>query len=108
MFFLGRKNEIINVGGSKVYPAEIEENLRAVPGVLNVRVFANKSSIAGQLVGAEVVADPMFSRAEVRDAILKRCAEKLASYKHPRLLRFVSRIEETDSQKILRAEAQNK
>lgn len=102
VFFLGRKSEIINVGGSKVYPLEVENEILKVPGVRAARVFGQKSSLAGQLVAAEVVAGPDLVRSDLRQAIVRHCNEKLTSYKCPRLINFVEKLQETDSQKIQR------
>jgi acyl-CoA synthetase (AMP-forming)/AMP-acid ligase II len=102
VFFLGRKSDIINVGGSKVYPAEIEEQISAIPGVLNVRVFGQRSSFAGQLVSAEVIPSPDANPTDLRNAILEHCARALPPLKRPRLINFVSELKESDSRKILR------
>jgi acyl-CoA synthetase (AMP-forming)/AMP-acid ligase II len=105
VFFLGRKSDIINVGGSKVYPAEIEEQIAQVPGVLHVRVFGQRSSFAGQLVAAEVVPTPQINPDEVRNRIMHHCANTLTPYKRPRLINFVTELKETGSQKLIRHEA---
>lgn len=52
---LGRESEIINVGGNKVYPAEIEDALLQIPGVLDVAVCGEANPITGQVVTATVV-----------------------------------------------------
>ncbi len=104
-FFLGRKSDIINVGGSKVYPAEIEEQIAQVPGVLHVRVFGQRSSFAGQLVSAEIVPVPQMNPVELRNRIVQHCANTLTPYKCPRLINFVTELKETGSQKLARREA---
>jgi acyl-CoA synthetase (AMP-forming)/AMP-acid ligase II len=104
VFFLGRKSHIINVGGSKVYPAEIEEQIAQVPGVLHVRVFGQRSSFAGQLVAAEVVPIPQMNCDEIRNRIMQHCATTLTPYKRPRLINFVTELKETGSQKLVRHE----
>lgn len=105
VYFLGRKSDIINVGGSKVYPAEVEEEIKRVPGVLNVRVSGQRSSFAGQLVRAEIVAAENVGKPELKMAILKWCAETLAAYKRPRLIEFVEALPETESRKIVRQQS---
>ena len=50
--FLGRKSDIINVGGSKVYPAEVESVLLELDNVADVSVSGEPSPLTGQLVAA--------------------------------------------------------
>ena len=47
VFFVGRKTDMINVGGNKVYPLEVETVIRTVTGVADVRVYGEASSILG-------------------------------------------------------------
>ncbi|HEY3383789.1 MAG TPA: fatty acid--CoA ligase family protein [Vicinamibacterales bacterium] len=54
---LGRESEIINVGGNKVYPAEVEDALLDLPGVRDAVVHAEPNPITGQIVAATVVLD---------------------------------------------------
>lgn len=51
---LGRKSELINVGGEKVYPQEVENVILAFPGISDVVVFAEKNPIAGNIVCANI------------------------------------------------------
>jgi acyl-coenzyme A synthetase/AMP-(fatty) acid ligase len=100
--FLGRRSEIINVGGAKVYPAEVEEQIRAVPGVREARVFGTKSSFAGSLVSAEIVAAPQSNQDELKQRIFERCQANLPPHKRPRLIQFVEQLKETASKKLAR------
>ena len=54
---LGRESEIINVGGSKVYPAEVEDALLEIEGVVDAAVHGEAHPITGQIVAATVVLD---------------------------------------------------
>ena len=103
VYFLGRKSDVINVGGSKVFPAEVEEEIKKVPGVINVRVSGRRSSFAGQLVRAEVVPEAACVEADLKGAILQHCTQALAPYKRPRLIDFVSALPEDESRKIVRS-----
>jgi len=51
--YLGRKTDVINVGGAKVAPFEVEKVLNSVPGVVESRVFGTPSPLLGALVCAE-------------------------------------------------------
>ncbi|GAC1351135.1 MAG: fatty acid--CoA ligase family protein [Polyangiales bacterium] len=78
----GRTSEIINVGGEKVFPAEVESVLMQMPGVRDATVFGRNNAVMGQVVMASVVLDapkdPTFSR-----RARAHCAEHLAPYKVP-------------------------
>ena len=52
--FVGRKSDTINVGGAKVYPADVEHCIGSRARRQQVRVYGITSSLAGQLVAAEV------------------------------------------------------
>ena len=91
--FVGRESEIINVGGNKVHPFEVEQVLRRVPGVSDARVYGKISSIAGQVVACELVAAPGADPKQVRDAAAARCLADLQSYQRPRLFQLVDHIE---------------
>jgi long-chain acyl-CoA synthetase len=80
---LGRKSEIINVGGEKVYPAEVESVLHEVDNIRDVAVIGRANPISGQVVFARVVlGDP-----EPIDQVLKRirrhCRGRLEPFKVP-------------------------
>lgn len=104
--FLGRRNGIINVGGNKVFPEEVEETILQCDGVQLVRVFSKKSSIIGSLVHAEVVLslENFESRSEAPARILKHCRDVLPSYKVPVNVRVVEKLDNTASGKLLRNE----
>jgi acyl-coenzyme A synthetase/AMP-(fatty) acid ligase len=106
-YFRGRKGGIINVGGLKVYPEEIESVLNADPRVRMSRVLARRNPITGALVVAEVVlADTQGgdgSGAEtVKNELLNACRRTLAAHKVPALLRFVPALELTAAGKLVR------
>src|SRR6202040_1169242 len=88
-YFRGRKGGIINVGGLKVYPEEIESVLNADPRVRMSLVRARRSPITGAVVVADVVlanpASPAASDAPevVRDDLLAAGRRVLAAHKGP-------------------------
>ena len=103
VFFVGRKTEMINVAGSKVCPIEVEKVIRAVPGVSDVRVFGKASSIAGELVACEIVPAPGQDQEALKRMVTRTCRTVLASHQHPRLIKFVERIDLSSAGKTLRA-----
>jgi len=80
---LGRKSEIINVGGDKVYPAEVESVLQSMEGVEEVTVSAEPNAITGQMVAARVKLGTKESLSEFRKRMRAFCQDKLESYKIP-------------------------
>jgi long-chain acyl-CoA synthetase len=87
---LGRVTDLINVGGQKVYPAEVENVLLQMNNVRDAAVYGEKSPLTGHFLAARVnlIAPEPF------DAFKKRlrafCGERLPNYKIP------VRIEVTD------------
>ncbi len=80
---LGRITDLINVGGQKVYPAEIEEVIMELPHVIDVAVHGESNALLGQIIVARIV----LSEPEALDALKSRvrlaCRERLAAYKVP-------------------------
>ncbi len=73
-YFVGRRDDLINVGGNKVRPLRVEQVIQSVPGVRDVRVFARRSSLVGQMVACEYVTEPGFDAKEVEGRSSKRVA----------------------------------
>ncbi len=102
VFFVGRRSDLINVGGNKVHPAEVERVLRAVPGLGDVRVYAKTSSIAGQLVACDVVPGPGVDPEQLKRELARRCASGLHPFQRPRVIQVVKEISVSASAKVLR------
>lgn len=80
---LGRKSEIINVGGQKVYPAEVESVLLQMDNVRDAVVIGEKNPITGNIVTARVnLFEPEDSKA-FKQRLRVFCRDKLASFKIP-------------------------
>jgi acyl-coenzyme A synthetase/AMP-(fatty) acid ligase len=108
-YFIGRGDGIINVGGRKVHPEEVEEVINRHPRVQGSLVKARKSPITGAVVVADVVAREALGIAGVTTAneqlkseILKACHGALAAYKVPAAIRFVAFLPVTASGKLSR------
>jgi acyl-CoA synthetase (AMP-forming)/AMP-acid ligase II len=89
---LGRKSEMINVGGLKVYPAEVEDVLAAMPNVRDVAVTSEPNKLTGQIVVARFCLLQPEPVAELRRRMREYCRERLAAYKIP------ARIEITEQE----------
>ena len=87
---LGRDSELINVGGQKVFPAEVEGVLLDDPDVLDAVVYGESHPITGRIVCADVkVAGPVDDR-EYRMRLKRFCSERLDGFKVPVKIRFVT------------------
>lgn len=80
---LGRKSEIINVGGEKVYPAEVESVLLEMDNVADATVSGKPSPVTGQVVVAKVVLWAPERREELLRRMRNHCMGRLAPYKIP-------------------------
>lgn len=81
--FLGRKSEIINVGGEKVFPIEIENILQQMSGVREVAVTAEPNAITGQMVKATVLLDTEEDLKDFRKRMREFCQSRLVTHKIP-------------------------
>lgn len=98
--FVNRKTEMINVGGYKVNPYEIEEALRLFPELEDVRVFGKSNSVLGNIICMEFV----LSKGTQIDAkeIRKRLSAQFQDFKIPRIIKEVLEIEKNRAGKINR------
>jgi acyl-CoA synthetase (AMP-forming)/AMP-acid ligase II len=81
--FLGRRSELINVGGEKVYPAEVENIIKEVDNVADVIVYGEDNPIVGQIVCAKVNIVAEEEQQSVAARIKKHCRTHLKDYKVP-------------------------
>ncbi|WP_370749213.1 fatty acid--CoA ligase family protein [Eubacterium sp.] len=90
LHILGRKEEIINVGGEKVFPAEIEGILSEIPNVADVVVRGKKSPVTGQIVTADFCLQVGEDEKIFKKRVIEFCKNELEDYKIPRLIRVVN------------------
>jgi len=83
---LGRVEEIINVAGEKVYPAEVEGILSKIPNVKDVVVKGKKNPITGQIVTAEFQVIEKENALDFKRRVMVYCNKELESYKIPRII----------------------
>ena len=80
---LGRESEVINVGGEKVYPAEVESVVLQLDGVEDVAVYSLKHPITGMTVAAEIKITTAESLSEFKVRLRKHCAALMPAFKVP-------------------------
>lgn len=108
--FQGRRDGVINVGGSKVHPEEVEAVLNSHPQVRLSLVKTKKNPITGGLVVADVLLkDPSTPEGaharELQLAIKQFCRESLAPHKVPAAISFVPALDISETGKLVRRHA---
>ncbi len=109
-YFVGRRDGIINVGGNKVHPEEVEAVINRHPDVRMSLVRPRRNPITGEIVVADVllrdVDDGVSERAaDLKRAIMQHCRAGLAEYKVPAAIRFVSALDVSKAGKLVRHNA---
>jgi acyl-coenzyme A synthetase/AMP-(fatty) acid ligase len=101
--FMGRRGGVINVGGAKVHPEEVEAVLNSLPSVRASRVFAKSNPITGALVAADIVLnEPAASREGLERDIIALARKQLPAHMTPARIRFVADLPMTDAGKLSR------
>lgn len=80
---IGRTTDLINIGGQKVYPSEVENVILELDDIQDVVVYGEKHNLLGQIVVAKVVLNRQENAANMKTHIRKHCLTKLASFKVP-------------------------
>lgn len=99
LFIAGRRSDMIKTGAHRVHPQDVEDALREMDGVLEAAVAGVDDAILGQVVKAWVVAAAGLDA----NAVRAHCRARLAPYKVPRQVEFVTRLPRTASGKVRRA-----
>ena len=106
-FFAGRHGGIINIGGLKVHPEEVEAVINRHPSVRMSLVRRRQSPVTGSVVVADVVlkADPHGGSGReiaLKDDILKFCHAALPRHKVPAAISFVAALNVAATGKLMR------
>ena len=99
-YLVDRKKDVINVGGLKVYPREVEEVLHQHPAVLEAAVVGEPDPDLGEVAKAFVVRRP--GTAVSPDELIAFVRARLAHYKAPRTVEFRDALPRSGVQKVLR------
>ena len=87
---LGRKSELINVGGEKVYPQEVEDIILQFPGVCEVTVYGEKNPLLGNIVCAKILLDKGVEIDGFIPKVKAYCRSNLEKYKVPVKIQIVA------------------
>ncbi|MCA9042525.1 MAG: long-chain fatty acid--CoA ligase, partial [Planctomycetaceae bacterium] len=93
----GRQTEVINVGGLKVVPSEVEAVLAQLPEVRELKVYAGTNRDGSQFVKVAIVPDGILDRKR----LVEHCRQHLIYYKHPQKVIFVEQLPKTASGKVI-------
>jgi long-chain acyl-CoA synthetase len=99
---LGRESDVINVGGQKVSPDEVEQVLANLPGVIEAVVYGEEHAILGQIVAATLHMNSPTPTADIRRRVAAHCRGRLQPFMVPQKVRVVSEPLLSDRFKKLR------
>ncbi len=100
LYLAGRKKDMIIRGGENIYPVEIENVLHSHPKVLEAAVVGLPDEYWGEIVKAFIICKP--GQQVEADEITEFCRTKLASYKKPAIVEFVTELPKNAMQKVLK------
>lgn len=98
LFIQGRKTDMIKSGAHRIHPKEIEEAIAELDGVGEVAVVGVPDEILGQVIKAYILPKPGATLGPLQ--IRAHCHKRLASYKIPKFVEFVSELPKTASGKV--------
>ncbi|NEU10009.1 AMP-binding protein [Flavihumibacter sp. R14] len=102
IFLVGRKKEIIKVGGRRVSPKEIEEVILTVQQTVDCTVEGIYDEILGEGIKASVVLKAGSDELNAKDEILKACNKNLSSFKIPQVICFENSLNVNTSGKKIK------
>jgi len=100
--FVSRKSEMINIGGYKVNPHEVETEIKKIENVLDALVFGRKNKITGNILAAQISLKENVNTKEMEQKIVNQLRNKLQEWKIPRIISFVDQIKLTRTGKKVR------
>ncbi|MFT5484200.1 MAG: acyl-CoA synthetase (AMP-forming)/AMP-acid ligase II [Halieaceae bacterium] len=98
--FRGRRSEVINVGGVKVYPLEVESLLNEIADIKLIRVYGQANPVVGEIVAVDVVLHEGADSESVENSI-REISQQLPRHSRPRSINFVA-ILDTVNNKLSR------
>jgi acyl-CoA synthetase (AMP-forming)/AMP-acid ligase II len=101
-YLVGRKKDLIKASGFSVFPAEVENFLYGHEAVKEVAVVGVPDPYRGENIKAFIVLKPAFTGQISEDELVQWSRAKMAAYKYPRIVEFVSELPKTASGKVLK------
>jgi acyl-CoA synthetase (AMP-forming)/AMP-acid ligase II len=100
---IGRKSELINVGGEKVHPTEIENVLLQLDNVRDATVFAKANAVTGQVVGARITPIKPEDPEALKRRVRAFCHARLERFKVPAAIEIMDADHHGDRFKKVRS-----
>lgn len=107
-YIVDRKKDMIVASGYKVWPRDVEDVLYQHPAVREAAVVGVPDAYRGETVKAVIALRPEFAATVTEADIIDFTRQRMASYKYPRIVEFVTEIPKTASGKFLRRELRGK
>ena len=92
---ISRKNNIINVGGLKVFPNEIEQIIYELDFIIEATIYGKPNAIVGNIVCLKAIVDKGTNVKSAKKQIKSLCKNKLEKYKVPQKITIVSEVKAT-------------
>ena len=101
LFLVGRNDDIINIGGEKVIPNEIEEIIKQIPEIEDVVAFGIDNKIFGKTIKVNIIKKKNSNLNKIK--ILSYCLKNLEKFKIPSKIEFVDKIPKNEYGKVKRS-----
>ncbi len=101
LFLVGRNDDIINIGGEKVIPSEIEEMIKQIPEIEDVVAFGIDNEIFGKTIKVNIIKKNNSNLDKTK--ILSYCLKNLEKFKIPSKIEFVDKIPKNEYGKVKRS-----
>jgi len=98
--FLQRNNDFINIGGYKVNPLEVEEEILKMNNIIDVLVYGIDNKLMGKILVADVVLEQ--KEENINKRIFNHLNDKLQNWKIPRVINIKNNIQKTSTGKKVR------
>ncbi len=106
VYIVDRLKDMIVVSGFNVYPAEVESEIKTIPGVNEVAVVGIPDETHGEIPKAFIVKEKDSDLTS--DMVIKFCHDKMAAYKCPRIVEFIDALPKSNVGKILKKDLRSK
>ena len=101
LFLVGRNDDVINIGGEKVFPNEIEEIIKQIPEIEDVVAFGINNEIFGKTIKVNIIKKKNSKLDKIK--ILSYCQKNLEKFKIPSKIEFVEKIPKNEYGKVKRS-----
>lgn len=103
LYILGRSKEMINVGGMKFFPQEVESILESHPYIKEAYIFAHHHKRLGEIPLAQVVLVQNLENPSIEQELKDHLRQHLTNFKIPEKIEFVDTLTKTASGKLIRS-----